>query len=75
MEATLLEYTNLEEYGFQNMIRIFLDDDAETKATFLGFGHMGFYNMLDDYLIKCGVPVHRLHVNKQYVPIIKEAIQ
>ncbi|HEY6435346.1 MAG TPA: hypothetical protein VIY47_02035, partial [Ignavibacteriaceae bacterium] len=29
--------------------------DTESAMTFLGIKHLGFKNMLDDYLIKCGI--------------------
>lgn len=74
MNATVVEYTDIENYGFSNMIRIFLDDDSMVQATFMATRHAGFQNMLDDYLIKCGVAPHRLHVAKSTQPYnIKEA--
>jgi hypothetical protein len=31
-------------------------DDTSVALTFLGLRHCGIQNMLDDYLMKCGVP-------------------
>lgn len=73
MEVTVVEYTSLEDYGFQTMVRLFVDEDADMKLTMLGCRHAGAINMLDDYLIRCGVRPHRLHVSKVQIPIIKEA--
>lgn len=34
--------------------------ETETKLSYMGFRHCGVLNMLDDYLLKCGVPVNAL---------------
>jgi hypothetical protein len=42
------------------------EDNSETaySITFMSVRHLGFENMLCDYLIKCGVPVSRISHGK-----------
>lgn len=37
-----------------------LDSEDSTKISFMSLIHAGFINMLDDYLLKCGVSVYNL---------------
>lgn len=37
------------------------DEDSEIKLTFMGVRHAGVLNMLDDYLLKCGVAVDTIN--------------
>lgn len=59
--ATVYEYP-MEIRGRHHMcLRIESKfEDTDVALTFMGVRHTGIKNMLDDYLMKCGVPVSQL---------------
>lgn len=63
-DVRVVSYTDPENYGDQEMLRIFYSDDDESRIMFLGFKHAGILNMLDDYIMKCGKSPHELHVEE-----------
>jgi hypothetical protein len=40
------------------------EDNSDTSCliTLLSFKHLGLENMLCDYLIRCGIPAHAIHI-------------
>jgi hypothetical protein len=63
-DVRIVSYREPENYGDQEMLRIFYSDDDESGIMFLGFKHAGILNMLDDYLMKCGKSPQDLHVRE-----------
>lgn len=58
-------YTN----GYTNLIEILydeLDDNTCNKITYMALVHAGFQNMLEDYLLKCGVSIYDISLNFKY---------
>lgn len=47
-------------------------DLASEKLTFMGYRHSGVLNMLDDYLLKCGVPYDALKPKSYYRQLQEE---
>ena len=63
-DARVVIYSDLENYGTQEMIRVFYSDEDEGDIVMMAIRHAGIPNMLDDYLMKCGVNVYDLHAVK-----------
>lgn len=42
------------------VIAVSFNDDNELKISIMSLRHSGFKNMLEDYLLKCGINVHLL---------------
>jgi hypothetical protein len=67
-KANKLENVKLSEYHRpyngenHKYIEISWDDNSETgvQISFMSVVHMGFLNMLDDFLLKCGVDVQNI---------------
>jgi hypothetical protein len=67
-KANKLENVKVSEYHRQyngknhKYIEISWDDNSETgvQISFMSVVHMGFLNMLDDFLLKCGVNAENL---------------
>lgn len=59
--AVVATYDEPETFGQTRMLCVWLDEDDMSGLGFMGLKHAGAKNMLDDYLLKCGVPVQRLH--------------
>lgn len=60
LNVTINEYSKQIRSSSHKMIEIMYDDeDSETssKITYMSIVHCGLQNMLDDYLMKCGVNV------------------
>lgn len=55
-DAVVRQYDKQIGAFYHPMIEIYCSsEDTETNITFMAMKHMGFKNMLDDYLMKCGV--------------------
>jgi len=63
-DARVINHVEPENYGDQEMLKIFYSDEDASLIVFMGFRHGGILNMLDDYLIKCGAYPSALHVTE-----------
>ena len=63
-----MEIEDKSAYPFGKITLIY-EDDSETalSITFMSVRHLGFENMLCDYLIKCGIPVSLISIGQQAV--------
>ncbi len=68
----VLEYVDPDQYGNQTMISIFYEDEFSGQLSFMALRHAGIPNMLDHYLLKCGVSPFNLHATE--IMNIKEAM-
>jgi hypothetical protein len=51
-------------------VELLVNDDSDTPSqiTFMSYRHLGFENMLCDYLIKCGVDPSMISFGRYYPP-------
>ena len=63
-----VEIEDKSAYPFGKITLIY-EDDSETalSITFMSVRHLGFENMLCDYLIRCGIPVSLISIGQQAV--------
>jgi hypothetical protein len=73
-------YTYNKQIGMfaHRMIEVAYENNSDTaeKITFMSMIHAGFLNMLDDYLMKCGVSVWELQpktIKEQELKVKQEA--
>lgn len=59
----------IDQNSVSNYITAVYEDNSDTafSITFMSVRHLGFENMLCDYLIKCGVHSSRINMGKQAV--------
>lgn len=62
----LIVNCSLREEGSKNLITFTFEDNSETALaiTFMSVRHLGFENMLVDYLIRCDVPRNLISIGK-----------
>jgi hypothetical protein len=56
----------IEQMPLRSMVTLQYEDNSETAMmiTFMSIRHLGFENMLCDYLTKCGVPAALIPIGK-----------
>ena len=59
----LQTYEKVEWDHTFHLLKLIYDNDSEDalKLSYMSLVHMGIPNMLDDFLLKCGVPVKTLN--------------
>lgn len=67
-EANSLKVTCVPRGVSQRKITVEYEDNSDTamSITFMSTRHLGFENMLCDYLKRCGVPVEMMAVGNSY---------
>lgn len=63
-DTQVLRYNNLDVYGTQELIRIFYSETHEQDITFMALRHSGVQNMLDHFLLKCGIGAYDIHATE-----------
>jgi hypothetical protein len=63
-DVRVLTYNDINKYGTQEIIRLFYNTEEGVDITFMALRHSGVQNMLDDFLMKCGVDVYDLHATE-----------
>ena len=66
-KANSLDITcEIRSQGTRNLTTLYYEADSDTaySITFLSSKHLGFENMLCDYLIKCGIAAHTISVGR-----------
>lgn len=60
---------HLRKESSRNLINCEYEDNSETalSLTFMSYRHLGFENMLVDYLIRCGVPRNLISLGRTVV--------
>jgi hypothetical protein len=56
-----------ESFPVCQCVNLIYDEDSETALaiTFMSMKHLGFENMLCDYLIRCGIPATLIPIGKE----------
>lgn len=67
-EANNLKVTCIERGISEKKITLEYEDDSDTamSITFMSVRHLGFENMLCDYLIRCGIPTELIQIGNSY---------